>query len=756
MNKIILSIILLLVYSTAAFPATYWVSPTGTQTNISNCTGTDSEAAYASGSGACIYTAMQNNSSIGAGDTVYFRAGTYTTNSSVNDGSALYFNNNMYGASGNVLTFSGYGNEEVIFQYIGGASSQYSNWAIYMGYMGSNIQENNDYIKITKLNFYYFNRGLYIYGGDHNEISYCNFKGPSTDVETAEGVWAYSRIMAGGQYNWIHHNTFKNFGWMGYTYVDHCRYAADEGGAASGYANGNIFELSWENESTNNLNVFYNLVEYNEFGRAAHHTVGVHGRKNVVRKNYVHNENWMPDDGPPNCHADRLMFFKGFDANHSGRNLVENNRFAYAGQHPESTSSCSGSMLSVASQENIIRFNEGIKGPTYAYYVNGGYLSGGRTTYPIHNAVYNNTFWDIGNWFPLFNGDAEPPMYDACRNFRGGIRVGYDAVGADNNFINNLFYDAETYWSGDNDYYLIYTYFPLALPVNQVMRANWLDSYGTPNGGDPKFVDITNPDSGDPDYASPWDFNMSSLQWNLSLQADSGAVDNGSYLTTVTSVTDSDTIVVANANFFFDGWGMTDVGPNPGTATIEADWICLTESSTTVDYNHCVQIDSIDYDNLIINTTSAHGASAGWYVWLYKNSEGSVVLAGTAPDQGAKEYGTGDTTAPTIGTPTPNGNTLPCTTNPRSAEISAPVTDDTDDPSDCTCEYSTTEGFAIGEGSAMSESGGVFSATVNGLACGSDFSYFMKCKDTSDNSSENTMIAFDVLNAPVIGGIGLQ
>jgi hypothetical protein len=109
-------------------------------------------------------------------------------------------------------------------------------------------------------------------------------------------------------------------------------------------------------------------------------------------------------------------------------------------------------------------------------------------------------------------------------------------------------------------------------------------------------------------------------------------IDNGTYLTTVSSVTDSDTIVVGRSEYFQDGtWGSP-------LSDIQADWICLTASSTTVTYGNCVQISSINYGTDTIDTASAHGASAGWYVWLYKKSDGTRVLYGTAPDQGAHEY----------------------------------------------------------------------------------------------------------------------
>ena len=106
------------------------------------------------------------------------------------------------------------------------------------------------------------------------------------------------------------------------------------------------------------------------------------------------------------------------------------------------------------------------------------------------------------------------------------------------------------------------------------------------------------------------------------------------YLAQVSSISDSYTIVVGTgeALYFQDGsWGSA-------LSSIEADWICLTASSTIVDYDNCVQISSINYGTDTIDTVSAHGASANWYIWLYKKSDGTQVLYGSAPDQGAHEF----------------------------------------------------------------------------------------------------------------------
>lgn len=128
---------------------------------------------------------------------------------------------------------------------------------------------------------------------------------------------------------------------------------------------------------------------------------------------------------------------------------------------------------------------------------------------------------------------------------------------------------------------------------------------------------------------------------DLSLNSDSPAIDKGTYLTTVSSVTDSDTLVVDESKYFFDGKFGTASGLTtnnwPTGTSIEADYICLTET-TSANISNCVQISAINYSTNTIDTLSVHGASSGWYVWLYKISDGTLVLYNGATDMGAHEY----------------------------------------------------------------------------------------------------------------------
>jgi len=85
---------------------------------------------------------------------------------------------------------------------------------------------------------------------------------------------------------------------------------------------------------------------------------------------------------------------------------------------------------------------------------------------------------------------------------------------------------------------------------------------------------------------------------------------------------------------------------------MQADWIAI-GSVTNV-----VQISSVTYGTYnnpagTITLASPVTWSTGAHIWLYKKSDGAVVLNGAAPDYGASEYGGsggggGGTVAPPI------------------------------------------------------------------------------------------------------------
>ena len=121
---------------------------------------------------------------------------------------------------------------------------------------------------------------------------------------------------------------------------------------------------------------------------------------------------------------------------------------------------------------------------------------------------------------------------------------------------------------------------------------------------------------------------VNSFDNDYRLQESSPAIDSGAPLTAVHEDDIGSGIIlkVADAGYFQDGWGMQDIG-------VQSDWIAIGEA-----YN-VVQISSIDFETNIITLESPISRSDGDPVWLYKDSDGTRVLYGSAPDIGAYEYG---------------------------------------------------------------------------------------------------------------------
>ncbi len=110
----------------------------------------------------------------------------------------------------------------------------------------------------------------------------------------------------------------------------------------------------------------------------------------------------------------------------------------------------------------------------------------------------------------------------------------------------------------------------------------------------------------------------------------SPAKDGGSYLTTATNVgSNSTNLIVADSMYFQDGARGSDLARG---VTLFPDWIAI----GTV--NNAVRISAINYNTNTITLASPMTWSSGASIWLYKNSSGSIVLSGSAPDYGAYEY----------------------------------------------------------------------------------------------------------------------
>ena len=639
-------------------------------------------------------------------DIVYLRAGTYTI-------TTYGINPTNSGTTGHVITFSGYQDEEII---LSGAtdSTGFSSNGIYLS--------SDSYVKITKIKFQNVYRGFTIYGGGHNEISYCTFtfRNPWADVQIsgtndtldATGVTltdnnpvvganlsggAFRRVynktdgstsatsssatattIVSGSYpliggsdnqwqigdgyevtysypydasacdihgnstnNYIHHNIMHGIG--GFTSQD-------------GQDGSPIMQIGNDTGSTepNNHN---NTVEYNHMYNGGHHVLGVNmGLYQVVRYNYVHNESWFDDSSySGNCAAQENCGYRvmSTSSDYGGYSLFEGNYIGYGAQYGGGNlgQGGSGSGLSIGSSNNIIRQNSFL----------GNVLYGMRLSSSLHpvvtdNMIYNNTFYKNGYSLDASGATENPITDDITDNARTGFK--YDDTDEtkiyDNVLKNNLFYSN---WSERNNYGTSTYYSPLNTntaavdavntEINNYLSSDWVTypiSKSEAQGvyaaeTNPLFTEATLP-IGSAAIIAAWSSYVVTSP-NLSLQAASTAIDGGTYLTTVHADDTSfgTSLVITDASYFQDGtWG-SDL------ATLNADWICV---GATIGAAECFQISAVNYATNTI-TVADFTREDGDYVWLYKKSDGTQVLYGTAPDYGAHEYVLGNSNSTMTG-----------------------------------------------------------------------------------------------------------
>jgi len=469
-------------------------------------------------------TITKANTTLIAGDTVYVKAGTYTT---------YIAPSNSGTSTTNRITYRNYGTDVVTVQD--------ASYGIYLN--------GKHYITVQGINFYNLDRFMYlINGSDHNIIAYCNFDQVRTRLS-----WSGSKIYQGSDHNWVHHCQFSKYG--------ECT-----GTPPSGNDAGSVLDIGNELSATDFSD--YNLIEDCVLFHGGHHVLGLYGRYNVVRNNYLHNEAWTNDRG------NRTLYMNGYTAS-TGHNLVENNRFGYAAA-PCDAKGVGG--VSLATSYNIIRFNKFYHNNLY-----GLILLCYANSDSSYNKIYNNTF---------FNNAYDPdPSYSD--QYRCAIQFA-DWTASENkyNIIKNNLYYSHTQAYGVNG----------ASLGDQTFVSNWDGD----TQGDPQFVNAST--------TPPPDKTDSTLP-NLDLQSTSPCIDQGMYLTTITSATGSGTsFVVDDAEYFTDGWGITGV---------DGDMIQVFGTTQRA------RITSVNYGTATITVDTS-------LTWT-QNQGISLVYEGSAPDIGAYE-----------------------------------------------------------------------------------------------------------------------
>jgi hypothetical protein len=183
------------------------------------------------------------------------------------------------------------------------------------------------------------------------------------------------------------------------------------------------------------------------------------------------------------------------------------------------------------------------------------------------------------------------------------------------NVINNVITNS---WRANNNGYCIYldglSQAGFVENHNLCFLSNWDGTWQQPFAGyNYSKTDIFNKD---PRFVN--------AAGDLHLKAGSPAIGAGGPLAAaVGSGANSALLTVSNAGFFSDGYGLSGVQP---------DWIRIGDTTT-------VQIASVNYSANVITLANPISWPSGAPVYLYKNSNGVVVLNGKNPDIGAFPFG---------------------------------------------------------------------------------------------------------------------
>lgn len=278
--------------------------------------------------------------------------------------------------------------------------------------------------------------------------------------------------------------------------------------------------------------------------------------------------------------GERTLYLNGYSA-YCNRNLIEGNRIGYS-DVPCDTWGAPGAQVST--EWNIFRKN-------YFFYNNLSAIQFSTTDNyhpagPNHNYVYNNTFMHNG-WQTDGGSDDQQRSQIGFQNWSSLFTVKANVI------KNNLFYDAVRLYGYNS-----------ALASDQTFANN----YNGDVSGSPLFVNATSTPGSPTNTSYP----------DLSVRTNSPVINAGGPLTTITSASGSGTsFVVADAAYFMDGWGI-----------VQGDLIQLQGSPLKA------RVTNVNYTTRTISVDSSLTWTLGQGISLAYN--------GSAPDQGAFEFGSPD------------------------------------------------------------------------------------------------------------------
>lgn len=588
--------------------ATHWVSPTGAAA-WGSCVGSTA----LSGTAACSLATA--NAKAVAGDLVYLRGGTYSLN--ITSGAAIQPANS--GTCSSYPCTGGVGANPIVFAAYSGEMPVLVQANATNGMMGIWLQGNN-WTKITGITFKNFT--LYDArldaGSSYNELSYNTFvndpgyQAASFGIDIGDFTGATS-----SKHNWIHHN---------YLSSRHDTNPCGEAIDMIRIGNSETGPVSSDN---------YNTIEHNYIEYGGHSTVLTNSKYDVVKNNIGHNEPWIAgcatsvniptyDNSAYNgLYGHRNFAIGDSDRNNKAYTLIEGNRLGFASTNPGNGGS---SGIDLESPGNLVRYNFVYAGMDSGIYFKWANVNGVGTGGSL-NYVYNNTVYSNGHgWNAALYGTG-----NLAYNGQGIAQFTYG--GNTLNIIKNNI----AYGNGQGDICDLGWGKPscTADSTIDIVANNWLTT-----NGDPKFTN--------PALSNPLSQNLLSTVHGYAttpvpdfrLQSSSPAIDGGTWLTTAgASGSNSTTLTVGDVFYFQDGtWG-SDLARG---VTLFPDWIAIGSVTNTV------RISSINYATKTITLASPMTWSAGAHIWLYRKSDGAVVLSGAAPDYGASEFlgSTGGTPRP--------------------------------------------------------------------------------------------------------------
>lgn len=315
-----------------------------------------------------------------------------------------------------------------------------------------------------------------------------------------------------------------------------------------------------------------NRFENNEIKNGSGDCFDIGGANVIVRNNYCHDVN-----GGSGEHIDFVQIIGGGTSPTLSFSLIENN----INQNCTADGgNCHGLAIirtgsGPVADTNILRYN-------YAQNIDGDCINFGGVGDDVpNNSAYNNTCASghLASYNESFDStQGNTPNTTILNNIAYNVEAGGQyAFGA--NFENG----------------------------NLVFTTGYSGSWSSPYSGEATYAALHNQD---PKFAN--------YPTDDSLQAGSPAIGAGVALTTASGAGSSSTsLTLANAHVFQPGW-----------AGVNGDCIRIGASTTTC-------ITAINYSTQVATISPAATWNNGDPVYLYKKSDGTVVLNGAKPDIGA-------------------------------------------------------------------------------------------------------------------------